>query len=125
MRTRSVVFAAAIAVLAASCGGQSKPTASRAFCRAADDYNAQVERAFKKQNQGTAEAGRQAKLLDEVARTAPGKIRADAHTFATAMHKRAEGDTSVVDDPDIERAAANVNRFANQACNVYQRDSGI
>ena len=108
-----------------ACSGTEKPTASRAFCKAADNYDNQVERARKRNQQGTAEAARQAPLLAEMARTAPRKIRADAQTFADAMQRRADGDNSVIDDPDIERAADNVNRFANQACNVYQRDSGI
>jgi hypothetical protein len=108
-----------------ACGNTQHPSASRAFCKAADNYNAQVNRALKRQDQSVAEAGRQAPLLAEVARTAPRKIQADARTFADAMQRRAGGDTTVVDDPDVEQAAQNVNRFANQACNVYQRDSGV
>jgi hypothetical protein len=114
-----------LAALAAACGNTEKPTASRAFCKAADNYNERVERAVKDRSQGRAEAARQAPLLAEIARTAPRKISGDAATFADAMRRRADGDTSVVDDPDVRDAAENVNRFANQACNVYQRDSGI
>jgi hypothetical protein len=114
-----------LAALAAACGNTEKPSASRAFCKAADNYNSRVERASKEGSFGRAEAVRQAPLLAEVARTAPRKISLDARTFADAMQRRADGDTSVVDDPDIRTAADNVNRFANQACNVYERDSGI
>jgi hypothetical protein len=111
-----------LAALVVACGSTEKPTASRAFCTAADNFNTEVERA---QKQGKADPERQAPLTAALARTAPRKIRADAKTFADAMQRRAEGDTSVVDDPHIRQAAENVNRFANQACNVYQRDSGI
>ena len=111
-----------VAAVAAACGNTEKPEASRAFCTAADNFNREIERATK---QGKADPERQAPLVEEIARTAPRKISGDAATFADAMRRRADGDTSVVDDPDIQDAAENVNRFANQACNVYQRDSGI
>jgi len=120
-----VLLVLVLGTLAAACGNTEKPTASRAFCKAADNYNDRVEQSVKERSQGRAEAVRQAPLLAEVARTAPRKISADARTFADAMQRRADGDTSVVDDPDVQTAAENVNRFANQACNVYQRDSGI
>jgi hypothetical protein len=119
---RLVLVVLVLAFLAVACGNTQKPEASRAFCTAADNFNTELERATK---QGKADPRRQAPLVEEIARTAPRKIRADAATFADAMRRRADGDTSVVDDPDIQDAAENVNRFANQACNVYQRDSGI
>lgn len=118
-----IVVVLAFAVLA--CSSEDAPPASRAFCRAADEYDNQVNRAIKRGDQGVAEAGRQAPLLAEVARTAPRKIRADAQRFADAMQRRADGDSSVVDDPAVQEAAGNVNRYANLACNVYERDSGI
>lgn len=117
-----VVLVLVLVFVATACGSTEHPTASRAFCTAADNFNTELERATK---QGKADPERQAPLVERLARTAPRKIRADAATFADAMRRRAEGDTSVVDDPAIEKAANNVNRFANQACNVYQRDNGI
>jgi hypothetical protein len=119
---RLVLLLLLMAAVAAACGNTEKPEASRAFCTAADNFNREIERATK---QGKADPQRQAPLVEEIARTAPRKISGDAATFADAMRRRADGDTSVVDDPDIQDAAENVNRFANQACNVYQRDSGI
>jgi hypothetical protein len=118
-----IVVVLAFAVLA--CSSEKAPPASRAFCTAADNYDRQVNRAIKHHRQGVAEAGRQAPLLQEVARTAPKKIEADARLFADAMQRRADGDASVIDDPAVQEAAGNVNRYANLACNVYQRDSGI
>ena len=119
---RLVPILLVLAAVVAACGNTEKPAASRAFCKAADNFNTEIERATK---QGKADPQRQAPLAEEIARTAPREISADAATFADAMLRRADGDTSVVDDPDIQTAAENVNRFANQACNVYQRDSGI
>jgi hypothetical protein len=119
---RLVPIVAALALLGLACSSSEKPQASRAFCRAADDFNNEISRAKKV---GKADAARQAPLVEELAVHAPKEIQTDANTFADAMRRRAEGDTSVVDDPDIEEAAANVNRYANLACNVYERNSGI
>ncbi len=122
---RLLPFVAVLALVLVACSKEETPQASKAFCTAADNYDQQVNRAIKHNRQGAAEAGRQAPLLQEVARTAPRKIRADARAFADAMQQRADGDTSVIDDPAVQQAADNVNRFANLACNVYKRDSGI
>ena len=102
---------------AAGCSREEKPPASRAFCRAADDYNEELERAQKKQE---ASVERQLPLVEELARTAPRAIARDAQTFVDAL-KRVQTDPSVREDPDVRTAVDNVNRYANQACNVYER----
>ena len=111
----------AVAVLGAACSNTTKPTASRAFCRAADRYNTELERA---QKQGTADVERQLPLVEAIAKTAPRAIRNDAQTFADALG-RVEAEPAIRDDPAVKKAVENVNRYANQACNVYERDSGI
>lgn len=123
-RTRLVSLGIVVAALgvAAGCSREEVPPASKAFCRAADDYNAELEHA---QRQGKASAARQLPLVEEMARLAPKAIADDAATFVDALRRRADGDRSVVDDPDIQTAVDNVNRYANLACNVYERDSGL
>jgi hypothetical protein len=111
----------ALAIGTAGCSGQEKPTASKAFCRAADDYNTELERA---RRTGTVSVQRQLPLVEALARTAPKAVADDARTFAAAL-RRLETDKSVRDDRAVKRAVDNVNRFANQACNVYNRDSGL
>jgi hypothetical protein len=125
MRSRRRVAIAlallATTALAAGCSREEKPQGSRAFCRAADDYNTELERA---KQQRDADVERQLPLVRELARTAPKAIADDARTFVDALG-RVEADPSVREDPDIKRAVDNVNRYANQACNVYERDSGL
>lgn len=108
----------AVTATAAGCSREEKPPASKAFCRAADRWNDEIERTAKR---GKPDVERQLPLVEDLARTAPEEIKDDAERFADAMRRRAEGDTSVVDDPAINEAVDNVNRYANQACGVYER----
>ncbi|HEU5301382.1 MAG TPA: hypothetical protein VFW06_03985 [Acidimicrobiia bacterium] len=117
----AVAAVAAVAALGAACSTEPRPEASRAFCRAADRYNTELERA---QEKGRADVERQLPLVEALAEAAPEEIRADAETFADAL-RRVETEPGIRDDPDVKTAVENVNRFANQACNVYERDSGI
>ena len=122
MRTRPfVLIVAMLGVLGAACSGQARPEASPAFCKAADRYNSELERALKR---GEADVERQLPLVEALVETAPTAIKADAETFADAL-RRVETEPELRDHPDVKVAVENVNRFANQACNVYERDSGI
>jgi hypothetical protein len=112
-----VVLAVAVVTVAAGCSRQETPSASRAFCRAADDYNTELERA---QKRGEVSVERQLPLVEELARTAPKAIERDARAFVEAL-KRVEADPSVRHDRAVRTAVDNVNRYANQACNVYER----
>jgi hypothetical protein len=117
MRRPLVLLLLLAPVVAAGCSGEDKPTASRAFCRAADEYNDEIERA---QRRGEASVERQLPLVEELARTAPRAIARDARAFVNAL-ERVGSDPSVRRDPDVRTAVDNVNRYANQACNVYER----
>jgi len=122
MRARSLVLTVAVfALIGAACSSQPRPEASPAFCRAADRYNTEIERARKR---GEADAERQLPLVEALVDTAPQELKADAETFADAL-RRVDTEPELRDDPDVRIAVENVNRFANQACNVYERDSGI
>ncbi len=112
-----VVLVVAMVTVAAGCSRQETPSASRAFCRAADDYNTELERA---QRRGEVSVERQLPLVEELARTAPKAIERDARAFVDAL-KRVEADPSVRHDRAVRIAVDNVNRYANQACNVYER----
>jgi hypothetical protein len=116
MRRLSVMMLVAVAA-ATGCSREDPPTASRAFCRAADEYNDEIEHA---RQQGEASVERQLPLVEELARTAPRAIARDARTFVDAL-ERVASDPSVRRDPQVRAAVDNVNRFANQACNVYER----
>lgn len=116
-RVAGVVVAVSAVGVAAGCSREEKPSASRAFCRAADDYNEELERSAQTRE---ADVERQLPLVRAIARTAPAAIADDAATFVDAL-EQVELDPSVRDDPAVRTAVDNVNRYANQACNVYER----
>ena len=95
------------------------PTPSKAFCQAAYDYDTNLPKLV-------GMLAKQTALVEKLAEHAPKDIAADAQTYLDAMQRRAEGDTSVVDNPKIEKAVENVNRRAADGCELYKqnRDSG-
>lgn len=99
--------------------GRSLPTPSKAFCQAAYDYDTNLPKLIGKLDQQTA-------LVAKLAEHAPKDIAEDARTYLDAMQRRAQGDTSVVDNPKIETAVENVNRRAAEGCELYKqnRDGG-
>ncbi len=119
---RVALVVVALGLVATACSREEKPPASKAFCRAADRYNDELERT---QLDGKPSIKRQLPIVADLADAAPEAIADDAQTFLDALQRRADGDTSVVDDPEIGTAVDNVNRYANKACNVYNRDSGL
>lgn len=121
-RLIALVAVCMLAGLAEGCSREEHPPASKAFCTAADNYNNELERSYRT---GTKSVERQLPLVEKIARTAPKRIVKDAEAFLDAMRRRAAGDLSVVDDPKVKTAVDNVTRYANQACNVYKRNSGI
>ena len=60
--------------------------------------------------------------MAELAEHAPKDIAADAQTYLDAMERRADGDTSVVDNPKIKTAVENVNRRAAEGCELYKQN---
>lgn len=118
--TLSLVVAAVS--VAAACSREEKPPASNAFCRVAERWNDEIERT---QLEGTPSLERQLPIIEDLAATAPKGIADDTQVFLEALQARADGDESVVDDPKIKTAVDNVNRYANKACNVYERNSGL
>lgn len=116
----ALVLASLLSLLTA-CSEREKLPASKAFCRAAERYNIELQNA---ERLGEADVDRQLPIVEELARTAPKRIRADAETFANAL-KNVERNPALKDNSKIQDAVDAVNRYANQACNVYKRDSGL
>lgn len=120
--TRLAVLAILMsAVVLGACSSSEPPTASKAFCRAADEFDNEIER---QQKRGEIDLERQIELVAQLARTAPPDIEDDAALFLDSL-ERVEDDPSIKDDPDVREAVDDVNRYANQACGVYDRDSAI
>jgi hypothetical protein len=119
---RSIVAVAVIAAsLAAGCSSEKTPPASKAFCSAANRFNTEIVREQKK---GKKDLQRQLAIVEDLAATAPRAIRADANTWLDAM-RRKQADPSVKFGPKVGEAVDSVNRYANKACGVYSRDSGV
>jgi hypothetical protein len=115
---RAAVLLALVALGATACSrdsGSSLPTPSRAFCQAAYDYDTNLPKLIGKLHQQTA-------LVAKLAEHAPKDIAADAQTYLDAMERRAQGDTSVVDNPKIKTAVENVNRRATEGCELYKQN---
>ncbi|HEX6312101.1 MAG TPA: hypothetical protein VF152_10785, partial [Acidimicrobiia bacterium] len=65
-------------------------------------------------------------LVRRVAETAPPEVADDARTFLEALEALRDDpdDPSLRDDPEIEEAVANVERYAIDGCALYERDGG-
>ena len=115
---RAAVVVALLAVGLAACSrgsGSSLPTPSRAFCQAAYDYDTNLPKLI-----GKIDA--QTEFVRKLADHAPKDITKDAQTYLDAMERRAAGDKSVVDDPEIQTAVENVNRRATEGCDLYKQN---
>jgi hypothetical protein len=107
-----------LATAVAACSRDSEsslPTPSRAFCQAAYDYDTRLPKLIGKIDEQT-------ELVQKLADHAPKDIAADAETYLDAMKRRAAGDTSVVDNPKIQRAVESVNRRAAAGCELYKQN---
>jgi ABC-type glycerol-3-phosphate transport system substrate-binding protein len=115
---RAVAAALLLAAGVAACSGDSSsslPTPSKAFCQAAYDYDTNLPKLIGKIN-------KQTDLVAKLAETAPKDIADDAQVYLDAMKRRAAGDTSVIDNPKIERAVDNVNRRASDGCELFKQN---
>jgi hypothetical protein len=95
--------------------GSTLPRPSKAFCQAAYDYDTNLPKLVGK-------LGKQTALVEKLAAHAPKDIAQDAQRYLDAMRRRAQGDTSVVDNPKIERSVENVNRRAAEGCDLYKQN---
>ncbi len=114
----ALAVAAVVSFGACSRDGDEVARPPEAFCEAAIDLDRGLERMV--------DPDRQVRLVRRVAETAPADIEADAQTFLEAMEAvRADPDNqSLRDDPDVQEAVENVNRYAVEGCELYERDGG-
>ncbi|MEZ5170971.1 MAG: hypothetical protein R3A49_09535 [Acidimicrobiia bacterium] len=106
----------ALVPVAAACSGSDGPEASEEFCEAAATYDTEV-------GTGDLSSEEQVDLVTTMAESAPAEIRDDAEVFLRALESVADGDKSVIDDPEIEDSVDNVNRFASKACDLLEGNS--
>jgi hypothetical protein len=110
-----LLLAAGAAACSEDSSSSSLPTPSRAFCKAAYDYDTNLPKLIGKIH-------KQTELVQKLADHAPRDIAADAQLYLDAMKRRARGDKSVVDNPKIKRAVENVNRRAADGCQLYKQN---
>jgi hypothetical protein len=109
----------AVAVLV-GCARDDEPVArpSNAFCDAVVRFEDRLERG--------ASLDEQIRLVRRLVATAPAEITPDARTFLDALERLRDDpdDPAVRDDPDVEEAVDDVNRFATNGCDLFERDGG-
>jgi hypothetical protein len=125
---RRFVAPASVALLAAvslaACSGDDAPAAPRAFCDAVVDLEDGFVDLFDEPRD--VQIRGQIELVEEVVDTAPREIEPDARTFLEALEAiRDDPDNDALrDDPEVEEAVANVERYAIDGCGLYEDDSG-
>jgi hypothetical protein len=89
-----------------------------AFCRAAERYEDRLVRG--------AGVDEQVRLVRRLVETAPADIEADTQTFLDALEAvQADPDNpDLRDDPDVEEAVENVNRYATNGCELLEDEDG-
>jgi hypothetical protein len=117
LRAAAVVLllAAGAAACSEDSSSSSLPTPSRAFCKAAYNYDTNLPNLIGKIRQQTA-------LVEQLASHAPKDIVRDARVYLDAMRRRADGDKSVVDNPKIQSAVDSVNRRASDGCGLFNQN---
>jgi hypothetical protein len=112
----SVALVAATAV--AGCSGEdAKPRVTRAFCTAAD----RLDKELQHQSVTKLDIDKQIARVEELAATAPKPIKPQADIYLDAMRRVKSDPDFQKDDPKVRAAVNDVNRYASQGCNVYER----
>lgn len=124
-RLVALVLTGSVTVALGACSGgtpRSLPHPSKAFCDAAVKYDTAIQKMSKKSEEDKARA--QVPLVEQMAQHAPNDIKTETRTFLDALRRRADGDTSVVDDEHVAKAVDDVNRRAGNGCGLYQSETG-
>jgi hypothetical protein len=119
-----LAVAAALFTTACSRGDDAVEPAPEAFCEAVIDLeDGLAELAGEDED---VQIRGQIRLVRRVAQTAPVEVRRDARTFLAALEAIRDhpDDQSLRDDPDVEEAVANVERYAIEGCDLFERDGG-
>jgi hypothetical protein len=115
---RPVVALVLLAASLAACSGSSEkslPAPSKAFCQAAYKFDTNAPKLIGK-------LSKQTELVQTMADHTPKDIAKDMAVYLDAMKRRADGDTSVVDNPKVETAVKNVERRAINGCALYTQN---
>jgi hypothetical protein len=117
------LLVAVVAVTAlAGCGeDDAKPRVTKAFCTAAD----RLDKELQHQSVTKLDIDKQLARVEDLAATAPKPIRREAEIYLAAMRRVKADPHAKKDDPAVKAAVDDVNRYASQGCNVYQREGGI
>jgi hypothetical protein len=119
-----LAVSAAIGSSACSRGDESVEPAPEAFCEAVIDLeDGLAELAGEAED---VQIRGQIRLVRRVVETAPRPVEADARIFLAALEAVRDNpdDPSLRDDPDVEEAVANVERYAIEGCELFERDGG-
>jgi hypothetical protein len=114
----ALAVAAAVSLGACSRGDGDVARPPEAFCDAVIDLEDGLERMVG--------LDRQVRLVRRVAETAPRSVEADARVFLDAMEAVRDDpdDPSLRDDPEVRDAVENVERYAIEGCELYEREGG-
>jgi hypothetical protein len=117
---RVAALAVLLVVVATACSEDDDPTAHppEPFCQAAIALEE-----FGPVRGRVPELDDQIELVREVAETAPADIQPQAETFLDALERYRDGDDSVIDDAEIQEAVNDVNRYATNGCELFERDN--
>lgn len=120
---RVLVALVALSAIGVGCSNKDDtasglPRPSRAFCKAAADYDKRV-------GSPKLTLADHIKYTKAIAQAAPADIRKDANLVWRSFVKLDAGDRSVVDNPDVKDAIDRVNRRAGQDCGWYRRKEAI
>ena len=115
----------ALAILAgcssrSSAGSTTTTTFPKSFCAAATRYENELNREATNDKRDVA---RQVAIVADIADAAPPQVRADAQTFLRALQEVGH-DPKVRDNPAIEQAVNNVNRYASNKCGFFNTQGG-
>jgi len=122
-RTVGLLLLATLSVVSVGCKQKDDtasdlPRPSRAFCRAAANYDKVV-------SLKSTTLARHITLTRAIAQTAPKDARHDAEIVWHSFEKLRAGDKSVIDNPEVRAAIEHVNRRAGQDCGWYRRQEGL
>ena len=123
MRPVVVALVVTLAMGAAACGGdedEPAPQASDEFCQAAID----LEEAFEEGETLEEQIELQLPIVRRLEEAAPAEIADEAQVFLDAFEAvAADPDNDELrDDPDVQTAVDDVNRYATDACALFERD---
>ena len=126
--TWAVVGLAAVVIGVISwVGRQSEaeaPTAPKAFCRAADAYERELDRQAERYE---LDVDRQIRFVTAIVETSPPEILPQATRFLASLEAFRDAPDAAArarlqDEPGTKRAVDAVNRYWNQGCGVFDRE---